>query len=178
MTLSTISDKITDIEANEGALVFDIKIMTNEPDKCVATMIEAVADIEALVQLQESWAYQTIDDLLKQDSIALILVMNSTKEVMGYCLYQVVFEQAEILRIGTHPNYQRQGIASTIFARLNEVLESQKVEALLLEVRSDNSPAIALYEQQEFTVIHRRKGYYQQSHRPAIDALIMQRTYS
>ena len=93
----------------------------------------------------------------------------------GYCLYQVVFEQAEILRIGTHPDYQRQGIASQLFEVLNTQLQDNKVESLLLEVRADNAPAIALYERQKFIVIHQRKGYYQQPQQPAIDALIMQR---
>jgi ribosomal-protein-alanine N-acetyltransferase len=44
-------------------------------------------------------------------------------------------------------------------------------------VRADNAPAIALYERQEFVVIHKRKGYYQLPHQPAVDALIMQHVY-
>ena len=89
----------------------------------------------------------------------------------------MVFEQAEILRIGTHPDYQRQGIASQLFATLNNELINNKVESLLLEVRADNAPALALYEQQGFVVIHKRKGYYQLPHQPSVDALIMQRVY-
>ena len=139
-------------------------------------MIQAVANIETMVQPQDAWGYQTIIELLEQDSIDL-LVVYQIDEVVGYCLYQVIFEQAEILRIGTHPDYQRQGIASQVFAKLNTELMNNKVENLLLEVRADNFSAIALYEQQGLAVIHRRKGYYQMPHRPAIDALIMQRVY-
>lgn len=114
-----------------------------------------------------------------QDSIDLMVVMSTDiDEVVGYCLYQVVFEQAEILRIGTHVDYQRQGIASQVFSKLHKWLAESQVESLLLEVRADNAAAIALYEQQGFTVIHRRKGYYQQPNQPAIDALIMQRVYT
>lgn len=145
-------------------------------------VLQAVADIEAIIQPQDAWGYQTLVESLKQDSMHLLIVyeqkdnsINNT--VTGYCLYQVIFEQAEILRIGTHPDYQRQGIASQIFARLNTELRRHQVESLLLEVRSDNVPAIALYEQQEFDLIHKRKGYYQTPHQPAIDALIMQRLY-
>ena len=143
--------------------------------------LQAVADIEAVIQPQDAWNYQTLLELLEQDSINLLIVyapeQNKKSNVIGYCLYQVIFEQAEILRIGTHPDYQRQGIASQIFARLNTELRTHQVESLLLEVRSDNAPAIALYEQQEFALIHKRKGYYQTPHQPAIDALIMQRLY-
>ena len=155
--------------------MFDIKILIDEPAKQVAT-IQAVAAIEAIIQPQDAWGYQTIIELLAQDSIDLFVVYQIDK-VVSYCLYQVVFEQAEILRIGTHPDYQRQGIASRIFTGLNKALEANQVESLLLEVRADNTAAIALYEQQGLAVIHTRKGYYQIPHRPAIDALIMQRIY-
>ena len=155
--------------------MFNVKILTDELHKRLA----AVAAIEAVIQRQEPWSNQTLNELLEQDSIQLMIMINTTnEEVIGYCLYQVLFEQAEILRIGTHPDYQRQGIASQIFAELNEVLETQQVEALLLEVRADNTAAIALYEQQGFMLIHRRKGYYQLGLQSAIDALIMQRIYN
>ena len=157
--------------------MFNIEMLTTDPDKRVAT-IKVVAAIEAVVQLQQPWTYQTLNDLLEQNSVNLMVVINFSKnEVIGYCLYQVIFEQAEILRIGTRPDYQRQGVASQIFARLNEELQANQVESLWLEVRADNAAAIGLYEQQEFAVIHRRKGYYQVPHQPAVDALIMQRVY-
>ena len=141
--------------------------------------IHAVSAIEAQIQSQDAWNDQALSELLMQDSINLMVVMSTdTAEVVGYCLYQVVFEQAEILRIGTHVDYQRQGIASQVFCQLHKWLAESQVESLLLEVRADNTAAIALYEQQGFTVIHRRKGYYQQLHQPAIDALIMQIVYT
>lgn len=147
-------------------------------------VIQAVATIEDMVQQQDAWIYKTLVELLEQDSINMLIVYKEQQQdkaiynkVVGYCLYQVVYEQAEILRIGTHPDYQRQGIASQLFVRLNKELQNNKVESLLLEVRADNAPAIALYEQQGFAVIHKRKGYYQSPHQPAVDALIMQRVY-
>lgn len=157
--------------------MFNIKILESEAEERAA-IIQAVANIESVVQLQESWTEKALSDLLEQDSIDLMVVMSTeTDEVVGYCLYQVVFEQAEILRIGTRPDYQRQGIASLLFAELNTHLKEAQVESLLLEVRADNAPAIALYERQAFVVIHKRKGYYQQPHQPAVDALIMQHVY-
>ncbi|MBP8032561.1 MAG: ribosomal protein S18-alanine N-acetyltransferase, partial [Psychrobacter sp.] len=115
------------------------------------------------------------------DSTHIMIVYKPEEEagykIVGYCLYQVVFEQAEILRIGTHPDYQRQSIASQLFATLNNELINNKVESLLLEVRADNAPALALYEQQAFAVIHTRKNYYQLPHQPSVDALILQRVY-
>ena len=159
--------------------MFIIEILpkkASEPQK----IIQAVANIELLVQLHDAWTEQTLVEMLEQDSVSMLLVYAAegrADKVIGYCLYQVLFEQAEILRIGTHPDYQRQGIASQIFAKLNAELKNNQVESLLLEVRADNAPAIALYEQQRFAVIHTRKGYYQVPHQPVIDALIMQKIY-
>ena len=144
--------------------------------------LQAVANIEVLVQPHDAWTEQTLAEMLAQDSMHMLIVYKQedkadNNKVIGYCLYQVIFEQAEILRIGTHPDYQRQGIASQLFATLNNELINNKVESLLLEVRADNAPALALYERQGFVVIHKRKSYYQLPHQPAIDALIMQRFY-
>lgn len=156
------------------------KLATNTSERQQA--LQAVANIEALVQPEDPWTEQTLAEMLAQDSTHIMIVYKpegkaDNNKVIGYCLYQVIFEQAEILRIGTHPDYQRQGIASQLFATLNNELINNKVESLLLEVRADNAPALALYERQGFVVIHKRKSYYQLPHRPAIDALIMQRFY-
>lgn len=161
--------------------MFIIEKLTTNTAKRQKT-IEAVANIELLVQPHDVWTYQTLVEILAQDSMDMLMVYEQedkadNNKVIGYCLYQVIFEQAEILRIGTHPDYQRQGIASQIFVQLNKELMSNQLESLLLEVRADNAPAIALYEQQAFAVIHTRKNYYQVPHQPAVDALIMQRVY-
>ena len=161
--------------------MFIIEKLPNKASE-LQKIIQAVANIELLVQPHDAWTEQTLVEMLVQDSMHMLIVYKQedkadNNKVVGYCLYQVVFEQAEILRIGTHPDYQRQGIASQIFAKLNAELKSNQVESLLLEVRADNAPAIALYEQQAFAVIHKRKGYYKISHQPAMDALIMQKIY-
>ena len=156
------------------------KLATNTSERQQA--LQAVANIETLVQPHDAWTEQTLAKMLAQDSTHIMIVYKpegkaDNNNVIGYCLYQIIFEQAEILRIGTHPDYQRQSIASQLFATLNNELINNKVESLLLEVRADNAPALALYERQGFVVIHKRKSYYQLPHRPAIDALIMQRFY-
>ena len=156
------------------------KLVTNTSERQQA--LQAVANIETLVQPHDAWTEQTLAEMLAQDSMHMLIVYKQedkadNNKVIGYCLYQVIFEQAEILRIGTHPDYQRQSIASQLFATLNNELINNKVESLLLEVRADNAPALALYEQQAFAVIHTRKNYYQLPHQPSVDALIMQRVY-
>ena len=135
-------------------------------------VIQAVAAIEAQVQPLDAWDKQAITDLLSQDMNKLLIARRENK-VVGYCLYQQLFEQGEIFRIATHPDHQRQGIAAQLLERLFELLNEQGVESLLLEVRADNGPAIALYERYGFRVIHVRKDYYQAANQASMDALIM-----
>lgn len=135
-------------------------------------VIQAVAAIEAQVQPLDAWDKQAITDLLSQDMNKLLIARRENK-VVGYCLYQQLFEQGEIFRIATHPDHQRQGIAAQLLERVFELLNEQGVESLLLEVRADNEPAIALYERYGFRVIHLRKDYYQAANQASMDALIM-----
>lgn len=147
-----------------------------QKDKALLTtkdnVIKEVAAIEAQVQPLDAWDEQAITELLSQD-INKLLIATKEEKVVGYCLYQQLFEQGEIFRIATHPDYQRQGIAAQLLEELFAALTAQGGESLLLEVRADNVPAIALYERYGFAVIHRRKGYYQSVNQPPMDALIM-----
>lgn len=136
-------------------------------------VIKAVAAIEALVQPLDAWDTNSITDSL-QSPFNQLFIARIDGKIVGYCLYQQLYDQAEILRIGTHPNYQRRGIASQLLLTLKRRLIEAAVESILLEVRADNAAAISLYTQQGFRTIHTRSGYYQAAHAAAVDALIMQ----
>ena len=139
-------------------------------------MIVATALIEAVLQPDDAWTAPSMTALLNQSHIHLATVTDTAGKLIAYCIYQVLFEQAEILRIGTHSDYQRQGMASKLLGQLCTQFDKEGVTDTLLEVRADNAPAIALYQRHGFGVIHTRTGYYQTAYGKAIDALIMQRT--
>ncbi len=106
--------------------------------------------------------------------IHLIITLDTDNQtVIGYCLYQSLFEQAEILRIGTHPDFHRQGIAQQLLTYLFQHLTN--TDSILLEVRADNIPAINLYQKLNFISIDCRKGYYTLVDQSAVDGLIMQK---
>ncbi len=140
----------------------------------VGDVLQAVAEIEAIVQPYDAWDRQSIKDLLSQKINQLLIAIKAGR-IVGYCLYQVVFEQAEVLRIATHPDYQRQGIAAGMLDDLFRHLEVQLATSILLEVRADNTPAIELYQRHGFATIHQRQGYYRYANQSPVDALIMQR---
>ncbi|BBX18422.1 ribosomal-protein-alanine N-acetyltransferase [Mycolicibacterium duvalii] len=75
----------------------------------------------------------------------------------------------EIHTIGVDPAYQGKGIGRQLLSRLLEYADGATI---FLEVRTDNEPAIALYESAGFTRVGLRKRYYRVS---GADAYTMKR---
>lgn len=75
----------------------------------------------------------------------------------------------EIHTIGVDPAYQGQGIGKRL---VTELLELASGSVIFLEVRTDNVPAIALYESFGFVNVGLRRRYYRAS---GADAYTMKR---
>ncbi|WP_296402852.1 GNAT family N-acetyltransferase [Psychrobacter sp.] len=96
--------------------------------------------------------------------------------MVAYCLFSKVYEVAEVLRIGTHPDFQRRGYAQQLLILLIDSMTNKGLEKILLEVREDNIKAINLYQKLGFGTIYIRKDYYssQKDTDSKCNALIMQ----
>lgn len=143
-------------------------------DKATSADIEAIALIEAQL-FDDAWTAASIHDLLSQ-SINGIIFLKCDNEIVAYCLYQHIFEAAEILRIATTAKFQRQGLATQLLDTWLALMQQQGAQHCLLEVRADNTQAIALYQRLGFKQIDTRKNYYQNKQGgKGVDAWIMQR---
>lgn len=134
-----------------------------------ADMLCQMARLEKLL-FDDNWHDGAILSVLSQFG-AGVLVCLSDKTVVGYCIYQIVFDVAEVLRIATNPSHQRQGVGKMMLDKLIQLTKNKQAERLLLEVRADNASAIGLYQQQAFYQIDKRPRYYGGQ----VDALILQR---
>ena len=90
--------------------------------------------------------------------------------IRGFAGYWYDGDDAEIMTIGVGRPYQRQGIAAALLETLIVSARWQGAKRMLLEVRVDNVPALALYERFGFTRMGLRKRYYQPE---GIDAYTM-----
>ncbi len=97
------------------------------------------------------------------------------KLVISYILGQQVLDEAEIFRLQVAPAYRRRGLAAALLARTEELLVGRGVKECLLEVRSANRPALALYRKAGFTRRGRRRDYYRD---PVDDAVLMGKSLS
>lgn len=88
----------------------------------------------------------------------------------GYAGFWYDGDDAEIMTIGVGRRFQRQGIAASLMEALIARAREQGAKRMLLEVRVDNTPALALYKRFGFAKMGLRKRYYQPE---GIDAYTM-----
>lgn len=93
----------------------------------------------------------------------------SNEEISGFLIFRTVDRISEITNIAVRPSRRREGIALQLISRLVEDLKKGGTEAVFLEVRSENVPAIRLYKKAGFVSAGKRNNYYNS---PKDDALI------
>lgn len=141
---------------------------------------QSESDLSQIAQLEKqlfsvgSWTDDVLQDFFSQRHTHFF-VIRLGNEIIGYCMTQVMFDTAEILRIGVGRAHQGQGVAKQILMDVMTFLRNIKVDKLLLEVRNDNLSAIGLYQGFDFKQIHVRKNYYDNKDGTFTDALILQK---
>ncbi|MFI2103753.1 ribosomal protein S18-alanine N-acetyltransferase [Isoptericola sp. NPDC019693] len=136
------------------------------------------ADFDRVLQLERvlfgagAWTYGMLADELAAlgrwyvvaepagpDAIAVYGI--GPKPVVGYAGLWFDGDVAQIMTIGVDPHYQRHGVGRALLEALVGRARKLRAEAVLLEVRVDNEPALALYERYGFERIGLRRRYYQ-----------------
>jgi ribosomal-protein-alanine N-acetyltransferase len=80
---------------------------------------------------------------------------------------------ADILTVTVIDGFRRQGIAKRLIADIESYCQSKGSSAIMLEVATDNSGAIALYENLGYSQISKRSNYYGSKK----DAFVMQKEF-
>jgi ribosomal-protein-alanine N-acetyltransferase len=106
------------------------------------------------------------DDLVRGEGS-----LTTTSRCVAYAGLWFDGDVAQVMTIGVAPSAQRRGLGATLLTALLDEARELRAGAVLLEVRVDNAPAIALYERFGFTVLGRRRRYYQPED---VDAWTMQ----
>lgn len=103
-----------------------------------------------------------------------ILVCEQSSKLVGFVIFCVVLDEASIHNIAVHPEHQGSGLGSALLEVALEQMKQQQVARCLLEVRSSNKPAQALYLGHGFGVDGTRRNYYRLA-QGREDALLMSR---
>ncbi|MEI6132026.1 MAG: ribosomal protein S18-alanine N-acetyltransferase [Bacillota bacterium] len=131
--------------------------------------IEGIIGIEKKC-FQSPWSKEAF---LKEteNEIAYYIIAIENGEILGYGGMWLILDEGHITNIAVEPSRQREGIAKKIVENLILKASEEKVVAMTLEVRVNNTAAINLYKKFGFFNAGIRKNYYEDSE----DALIMWR---
>jgi len=92
-------------------------------------------------------------------------------EIVGFlCAWEIAGE-FEVQNVVTAPTWRRRGVGGALLAEATEHARRSGCSRLLLEVRSGNVAAIALYRHHAYVPCGTRRGYYADGE----DALLMER---
>ena len=99
----------------------------------------------------------------------------SDNEIVGYAgvIAPGPDAVADILTVTVIDGFRRQGIAKRLITDIEGYCQSKGSSAIMLEVATDNSGAIALYENLGYSQISKRSNYYGSKK----DAFVMQKEF-
>lgn len=133
------------------------------------------ADLEAVWAIEQAacafpWTENTFADCLQVGYDAW--VYERAGKIYGYGVMAIRAQEAHVLNICVHPDYQHQGCGRYIVRHLLKIADRRGANSIFLEVRPSNYRALGLYHQLGFNEIGMRKGYYP-AHRGREDALVL-----
>ena len=142
-----------------------------QADRPESRSAEALAATHALVfPAPQTWASREFDALFATRGILL------TGDAESFVLGRVLFGEAEILTLATHPAHQRQGRARACLGRFEAEARAQGAETVFLEVSVNNIAATSLYAVAGYVQIGRRTRYYLEEDGTRSDALVLSKT--
>jgi ribosomal-protein-alanine N-acetyltransferase len=126
----------------------------------------AIVSLDAEVFGPDAWSAKTVEQTLATDHVVLV-----ADDGIGYVVASVAGEAADLQRVAVAPARRREGIAHTLLSEATTAARDAGAQRMLLEVRADNTGALAFYAVEGFTEIDRRRRYY----RDGADAIVLER---
>lgn len=136
-------------------------------------------DIPAVVALEQNAnAYPWTENAFSSSfssSYFNVKLLNAENDMLGFYIAQLIADQVELFNICVAKTAQGQGFGKALVQHFLSQGQARGAAEALLEVRSSNFTAIALYQNLGFAINGVRKGYYTAAVGTE-DALLMHRT--
>jgi ribosomal-protein-alanine N-acetyltransferase len=99
-----------------------------------------------------------------------VVALDDQQSIVGYAgVFAPGAAEADVLTVGVVPEHRGQGIAKALMAVITDWAKAQGSTAMMLEVKTDNSDAIGLYQSLGYAKLNVRKDYFG----PGLDAQVM-----
>lgn len=131
-------------------------------------------NLDAVCALEERcfsvpWSRESFEWAMKDEN-SYFTVAEEDGSVVGYAGLRFFAPDGDIANVATSPGQRRRGVASALLEDILDFAKKRGITNLMLEVRTSNAGAIALYKKFGFVRVAKRKNYYSL---PTEDADIM-----
>ena len=109
----------------------------------------------------DPWSVVLIRECLDNPSLYRLYAAEDEEGVFGYSVMSLVLDEAGIDNLAVLPGHRRSGAGSALLSQMLSDARMLSAESAVLEVRENNTPAIALYERFGFQQVGFRKNYYE-----------------
>ena len=138
-----------------------------------------VADAAAMAAVERSaahapWSEASLADSLRVATTLAWVALDAEAVVVGHLLCSLAVDEGEVLELAVRKDRQRSGFARTLLRAAYAAWRDGGARRAFLDVRADNTPAIALYVSEGWSPCGRRQRYY----RDGIDAILFEKTLS
>lgn len=132
-------------------------------------------DINRILEIENAsfrspWQRAVFETEFKNKNSYNIACKDESRNLVGYCLSWLIYDEIHILKVAVDESFRNQGIGKKLIVKTLEHFIPKGASHAVLEVRLDNYGAINLYEKLGFESLRIRRNYYAQT---GEDALVM-----
>ena len=136
---------------------------------CTKDDIDIVYEIDNTSSCYNWTKSMFLKELENKNSSFRILFIDD--KIIGYIVYHIVLDEAEILNIVINNEFKRQNLGKYLLEQTISEISKQNVKTIFLEVGEKNIPAINLYLKFGFKQYNKRNNYYKNGE----NAILMKR---
>lgn len=148
--------------------------MNKNVDKFVLASLDDAARIAAAeaATTAHAWREALYAGALQSDHDQVWLYQRN-QQLLGAAVLMQVLDEAHLQNFFIHASCHGQGLGKALLAHVMQQAREQQATQMFLEVRTSNTPALALYARHGFEAYAQRKGYYRNTDGTREDAILM-----
>lgn len=120
----------------------------------------------------EAWSQSQLSGLM-MTSGSWLVALDVDGAVAGFAVVRFLLDEAELMLLAISPAFRGRGLGRKLLDEVIEEAGRRNMSRIFLEMRSDNEPALLLYEGAGFLPVGKRRGYYRGSDGILRDAVTM-----
>lgn len=127
-----------------------------------ASELSDIADIHK-ASFKKAWDENELNSTIQNKGVHCLTVHDTSKVKqvpLGFLIYRITADEAEIITIASYPGHRRKGIARALMDEMIRMCLTERAKEIFLEVDEHNNAALTLYKTVGFKKIGERKGYY------------------